>query len=102
MANPESDGFTPEISESELADGILERANTASEKIQQRVQEAFIPNIQKLGSMAESWLADIQNDFHHLAENPDDESGGGQYSGWTPDEIKELYSVLYGEEMEDE
>ena len=52
--------------------------------------------------MAESWLSGIQSDFHNLAQDPEDESGGGKYADWTPDEIKELYSVLYGEELEDE
>lgn len=95
-------GFTPEMSQSELADGISERAKTASEKVRQKVEENFLPKALKLGSMAESWLAGIQNDFYHLAENSDDESGAGEYSGWSPDEIKELYSVLYGEALEDE
>jgi|SRR3989338_859240 len=102
MPNPEMGGYAPETSESELAAGISERANTASEKIQSRVHETFLPNIQKLGSMAESWLSGIQSDFHNLAQDPEDESGGGKYADWTPDEIKELYSVLYGEELEDE
>ena len=54
MPNPEMGGYAPETSESELAAGISERANTASEKIQSRVHETFLPNIQKLGSLAES------------------------------------------------
>ncbi|MBI4127959.1 MAG: hypothetical protein HY459_02715 [Parcubacteria group bacterium] len=97
MGNPETE---PHPEQNVLADEISKRAETASEKIKQRIQEIFIPNINQHGSFAERWLRSLHNDFYALVENPDDESGGGNYEGWTADEIKELYSVLYGEEMD--
>ena len=97
MRSPEM-GPNPE--QNKLADDINKRANTASEKIKQRVQKIIIPNINQLESYADRWLNGLQNDFYTLVNNPDDECGGGNYKGWTADELRELYSVLFGEEME--
>jgi hypothetical protein len=83
-----------------LAQEISERANSASEKVRQRVNEIIIPNINKLDSFASRWLMDLQNDFYTLVEDPNDKCGNGNYKGWTADEIKELYSVLYDEEID--
>jgi len=91
---------SPEMEQNELADEINTRASTASEKIKHRVQEIIIPNINQIGSYAERWLNGLQNDFFILVDNPDDSCGGGNYKGWTADELKELYSVLFGEEMD--
>ena len=90
-------GFTPETNE--LADEISKRASGASEKIKQRVQETFIPRIDEMGKFAKRWLIGLQNDFSILVDNPKDECGGGNYEGWTSDELRELRSVLYGEEL---
>ncbi len=90
----------PESEQNKLAEEVGKRASTASEKIKQRVNEILIPNINQMGSYAERWLNGLQNDFYTLVENPDDECGGGNYKGWTAEELKELYSVLYGEEMD--
>ena len=104
MSHPEMGGNKPPESEqNELAVEINKRAITASEKVRQRIATTFIPNINLFGSHARHWLLGLQNDFYTLIENPDDESGGGHYTGWTKSQIKELYSVLFGEEMfEDE
>jgi hypothetical protein len=92
-------GPSPE-QKNELADEISKRADSASEKIKQRINEIIIPNINQLGSYAERWLQGLQDDFYTLVEDPDDECGGGNYKGWTAEELRELYSVLYGEEMD--
>jgi len=98
--------FTPSFEnvagqeKSKLVQDIINRADAASPKIKERVEESFLPNLEMMGKRAEGWLEGLRNDFSALAENPDDESGGGFYTGWTPEEIKELYSVLYGEELE--
>jgi len=85
---------------SKLALNIINRSNSASPKIKERLEESFLPNMEAMGKHAERWLEGLRNDFSALVEDPDDESGGGNYTGWTADEIKELYSVLYGEELE--
>ena len=86
----------------DLQNEILERASSASPKILKRVEEMIIPKMQVFGpDMEERWLYELHNDFYHLAEDPNDPSGGGNYEGWTPEDIKGLYFVLYGEEMED-
>ena len=97
MSSPEM-GQNPE--QNKLAEEIGKRASAASEKIKQRVQEIIIPNINELGKYADRWLNGLQNDFYALVQDPDDECGGGNYEGWKADELKELYSVLFGEEME--
>ena len=91
-------GSSPE--QNRLADEVSKRASNASEKIKQRVQEIIIPKIKQLGSYADRWLNGLQNDFYTLVDNPDDECGGGNYKGWTTDELRELYTVLFGEEMD--
>ncbi len=72
-----------------------------SDKVKQRVKETFIPNINNLGDYAEKWLNGLENDFYVLVEDPNDESGGGYYEGWSSEEIKELYYVLYGEKIDE-
>jgi len=83
--------------------GISQRTKNASKKIQERVNERFIPNYKQYDAGAKGfgqrWLSDLHNDFYKLAENPEDEVGDGNYVGWNPDEIKELFFVLYGEKM---
>lgn len=98
MESPEMGGLNPE--QNKLAEEVGTRASVASEKVKQRVQEILIPNINKLGSGANLWLYDLQNSFYTLVENPDDACGAGNYTGWTADELRELYAVLYGEEMD--
>lgn len=86
--------------ESAIVDEITRRASTASEKIKQRVKEVFIPNLENLGASGSAWVNGLQNDFYHILKDRSDESGGGHYEGWTDEEVKELYSVLYGEELD--
>lgn len=81
---------------------IRKRVKTASPKIQERVKQVFLPELESGGVEANIWLQSIKNDFFYLAENPKDEMGGGKYDDWTPDEIRELYQVLYGEDLDEE
>ena len=91
----------PEQQEGELVKAIRQRAQTASEKVKERVESRFIPKMNQMGNYAMRHLGDLENDFFHLAKDPNDPCGGGHYEGWTSDEIKELYFVLYGEKMEE-
>ena len=79
---------------------IIMRANNASEKVKEKIIKDFIPKLEKMGDMAEGWLGKMENDFYALAEDPNDESGGGNYAGWSGEEVKEFYKVLYGRELE--
>jgi hypothetical protein len=92
------------VSEKEgLVVKIQKRAENASDKVKKRIEENFIPYFNQLDSRdtdIERFLSGLRNDFSVLAENPEDESGGGHYKGWTSEEIRELYAVLYGEKME--
>ncbi len=80
--------------------GILERANEASHKVRQQIFEKVIPNFHTLGSYASRWLQNLQNDFFTLVNNPDHICGNGEYHGWTGEEIRELYFVLFEEKMD--
>src|SRR3989338_8751484 len=101
MDNPDVGGYEPpEEEQSQLAAEISKRASAASDKVRQRVNEVVLPHINAVRDMADNWLYEIQNDLIILAENPDDPCGAGNYKDWTSDEVRELYSVLYGEEME--
>ena len=79
---------------------VAKRAATATAKIRERVKDITIPNMATLGELGERWLNSIQVDFYTLVDNSDDEVGRGNYADWTPAEIKELYKVLYGEDMD--
>jgi len=97
MMNSPEMGSNPE--HNRLADELSDRARMASEKVNQRVLNSVVPNIDRMGNDAEWWLSGLQNDFYTLVDDPEDPCGGGNYRGWTADEIRELYRVLYGEEM---
>jgi hypothetical protein len=90
----------PVVEKSKLATAISERAATASEKVAKRVNDLILPTIKRQESFAERWLQGLKNDFYILVDYPDDECGGGEYHDWTGEEIRELYSVLYDEDME--
>lgn len=85
----------------QLISGIEERSLTASEKVKQRIDQAIVPNIKTITFMAPQWLASIKNEFSQIIENPNDVIGDGNYEGWSKAEIKELYSVIYNEELEE-
>lgn len=99
MTSPE---MRPGGEQNSLANKISRRADLASTKIQQRIRDNFMPMLTRLGDdmMGRSYLNNLRNDFYTLVENPNHECGDGNYKGWTAEEIKELYSVLYGEEIE--
>jgi hypothetical protein len=82
-----------------LVKDIRERVQKASEKVRERVESRFIPKIIQTKNDPMPYLDDIEMNIMTLAEDPNDPCGGGHYQGWTTDEIKELYSVLYGEEI---
>lgn len=94
-------GKPPEQERNQFIVAIAERAKGASPKIQQRMEEILIPNLELMGKLAQRWLGGLQNDFYTLVENPNDPCGGGAYEGWTAKELRELYAVLFGEEMDE-
>lgn len=78
---------------------LSKRLENVSPKVKQRVLERFLPRLKKFGEEEyEIFLDYNENSFLNLAADPGDESGGGHYDGWTADETKELYRVLYGKE----
>ena len=90
----------PVVEKSKFAVAISERAATASEKVSKKVRDFVLPTMKKQEGFADRWLQRLKNDFYILVDDPDDECGGGVFHGWTGEEIRELYSVLYDEEME--
>lgn len=87
----------------EMMNKIFKRAESASPKVVERAQR-FVGAVDKMGGDQFSFNHVIEkknNDFYTLRDNPKDECGGGEYEGWTREEIEELYKVLYGEDMED-
>lgn len=95
----------PSAEQSSLLDKIGARADVASEKVQQRMKEKYIPELTEMSQTGEGAVRKIlqrmQGDFYALVEDPEDERFGGYYEGWTPDEIRELFFVIYGEDMEE-
>lgn len=83
----------------DMTEALNKRLENASPKVKQRVLERFLPRLQQYGEEEyEIFLSQNESPFLNLAVDPKDESGGGHYKGWTADETKELYRVLYGEE----
>lgn len=81
---------------------ITQRAANASEKVKTRVTEKIIPAVRRMGEYAEGWLCKtLRPQFSDLIKNPGYRHANvdGDYTSWTPAEIKELYSVLYGKEL---
>ncbi|MFA6190421.1 MAG: hypothetical protein WC711_02865 [Candidatus Staskawiczbacteria bacterium] len=88
QAKKEGEGEKP--SDTKLIKEIRKRAESASEKVKQRVEERFISRIMDLGKVAGDWLSRIQSDFD------DDSIIQEHYSDWSREEIEELRDVLYG------
>ncbi len=84
-----SESYDPRLNE------VIERSKNASEKIKNQVfkltqRRSFFENSLR------KHLDYIRRDFSWLIKNPEDQIGGGEYKGWTSEEIKEYYFVLYG------
>lgn len=62
--------------------------------------EEFLERLNQNEKGLKTHLLCIKSDFYSLVEDPNDEVGGGNYDGWTSDEIKELYYIIYGEHLE--
>ena len=85
----------------EIIESINNRANNASERIRQHIQENVVPFMNRVDiASIKIWLSEARNDFYNLVNNPDDPYNLEQYRNWTADEIKELYEALYDEEMD--
>ena len=81
---------------------IYKRAANASNKVRERVLRAWIPNMLRVDSAAysaEEYRDRLKGDFETLLKEPGHPEGGGHYEGWTSAEIRELYSVIYGEDL---
>jgi hypothetical protein len=78
---------------------IRVRAKAASEKIAGKIKELLPEDELSLKAKGKMWPYDIRDDFFVLVNKPNDECGGGNYKDWTVEEIKELFFVLYGEEL---
>jgi len=95
---PHPDEVTTGSPEKRLAQQISIRASFASEKVKARAEE-MLNNFATYGSSSERWLTGLMADFDILEEDPENEVGGGMYKGWSKEEIRELYEVLYDEEL---
>ena len=82
----------------ELVKEMKERADRANPKVKERFEAFFLPRYKDGSYGVRMNYHTIRNDFGSLIENPDHESGGGHYKGWSVLEIEELYWVIYGEE----
>ena len=101
MSNFETRG-NPEIDP--IIEELKMRSANASEKVRKQA-EMTIEHMNRIGDayLSQHWLNGLQGDFSRLVKNSEDPIGQGVYKGWTPEEIKELYKVYYGEELaEDE
>ena len=86
---------------------IAERLQNATSKNVIRRAQEFLERLNS-GNPAEVEDAQLQlkiikDDFEDLVKDPNNRSAGGKnYAGWTPDEIRELHIVLYGEPIDEE
>jgi translation initiation factor 2 alpha subunit (eIF-2alpha) len=85
--------------DTELISKINERASSASDKIKTWVENFAL---EELGSLAKSQLKRMKPDYTEIVNDPDNSTWGDAYKGFTPEEIKELYFVLYGEKLDEE
>ncbi len=85
--------------DTELIEIINKRALNSSEKIKTWVKDF---SLEGLGIKAKDHLERMKSDYGEIIENPNDSNWGGSYKNFTTEEIKELYFVSYGEDLEDE
>ena len=85
----------------ELVRGILVRCEGVDPKIAARVKEFYIPKIEKTPPTVMQYMDYLKNDFIALAQDPRHPIGGGVYDDWKPEEIAEMYYVLFGERLQD-
>ena len=93
MFNPDADPKQEGGEANDVVVAIQERLRSASAKVVERVG-ILLSRFLEHPDNAPVDLAEMQNDFY------DDELIQQRYKGWSKDEIKEFYSVLYGEDME--
>lgn len=86
-----------------IVDDIKERlAQCPSPKVHERVAGM----LQNLGDLREDTDVKMttywsrKGDYLNAARNPNDPEIKKYYADWNPDEIKQLYEVLYGEKVE--
>lgn len=95
-------GYEPsDPGEHPFVEEIKRRASLASEKVRAKAEE-YIPRMSRDPDEGpEIWLEERRNDFLNLIDDPDDPCGGGNYQGWTSEEMRQLYFVLYGETVDE-
>jgi hypothetical protein len=80
----------------ELIESIKPRAEKASDKVREKVEEHYL--IAFKPSDMEMALDSIKRDIHQLIEGNAEPEIAETFKDWSPEELKELYYVLYGEE----
>jgi len=85
---------------SEIINDIIGRATMASPKVLARVMNSVLPTLESMDpDRLRYHLALLRNNYIPLLLNPKSPSNVGQgFEGWTPKELQELYSVMFGEE----
>ncbi len=84
-----------------LIHGISERARTASEKVKQRIEDYFLPHLLKYGQAAIWMDQERESIMNHVRYPEFRKPGQGDYTGWTDDEMDELYLILFNRDLRD-
>lgn len=108
VIRPESLPNAPENAWTLLTE-MKQRAETASPRVKARAKTLrfeFKKNFRNMESSAPdstflNKLAWMRNDLSELAKNPEELKQDEDYKNWTPDEIGELYFVLFNQKPED-
>lgn len=82
----------PELTQ--VIEGIRNRVEDASPKVQEKVMKHFLPHLEESG---ENWL-DKFEDIKYMVDDHNHELRVEYYPDWSHEEIEELYSVLHGKE----
>lgn len=100
--SPEEMGLEINLPKDELIGRIENRAAKASPKVAERVNlildEIKGPDVKD--SYARTTLNHWETDLPEIAYEFDDDPNRGKWQGWTEEEVKEVYQVLFGEPME--
>ena len=89
-----------------LSEQIFDRTASASERVKTQIRIILADCDWYDDEGISDHLEDIRSDFPEIVKSPDafpaPEWATNPYAGWSPDDVRELYLVLYGDELKEE
>jgi hypothetical protein len=101
MGNPNEDPLAGQDKKATFIAGLEQRINAAKFPRAKEAATDWVAQLQS-GKTDLAHMREIENEFYDIIGEDFAGIRAEGYPGWSDDEIKELYFLLYGELMEDE